>query len=221
MKSYSGGILPHVWEVYIKVDGVNLYCQGKVAMTRDGNVYELPFEMKGGHYELFEEDWGKSISLLSRLERARVDNLYSLDVRDPRLFLEYLQHPNEENLEELLRYVVSKGHEGLVLKQGSKELKVKPFTTSDVRVTGIKKGTGRNKGRVGSLITDYGNVLLQKDVDKEAFKDGSIVGMIVEVKSFGWTKDGKMRHARFLRPRPDKNTEHLEMIEDKYVYTGN
>lgn len=217
MKSYKGDILPGVWELYIKVDGVNLFCKDNKALTRDGNLYELPFHIeKHGHYELFIEDWGSSISLLSRLEECKKDNLYDLDRRDKRLFLSYIQNPSKDMMEEQLSYVVSQGHEGLVLKQGKKELKVKPFTTSDVRVTGIKPGTGRNKGKVGSLVTPYGNILLQKDEDKQKYRDGSIIGKIVEVRSFGWTNDMKLRHGRFLRERPDKDEEHLETIDIKY-----
>lgn len=218
MKTYNDTILPKVWEVYIKVDGVNLFCLGNKGMTREGTEYTLPFDVeRKGHYELFREDWSSSISLLANLEaECKVDNLYSLDRRDPRLFLCYLQDPNHDSVEKLLAQVVSQGHEGLVLRQGSNAFKVKPFVTIDVRVTGIKWGTGRNKGKVGSLITPYGNVLLQKDVDKMRFSDGSVVGKIVEVKAMGWTKDNKMRHARFLRDRFDKDEENLERIEDKY-----
>lgn len=219
MKSYEGGMLDGIWDFYIKVDGINLTKSMGTFRTRAGNIVSIThadcLSIPDGVYELFLGDWGSSSSLKSRPEEIRRNHLFNLK-HDSRLYLRTFQNPSDNLIDFWLKYIVSRGHEGLVLQQGRNELKVKPFVTPDVRVTGIKWGTGRNEGRVGSLLTNWGNVQLQKDEDKEAFKDGSVIGKIVEVKCMGWTSGDKMRHARFLRLREDKLTENLERVEDKY-----
>nr|WP_283842052.1 hypothetical protein [Bradyrhizobium sp. KB893862 SZCCT0404] len=108
---------------------------------------------------------------------------------------------------------IAKGYEGLVLRQGDVWLKVKPTETYDVLVTGIIEGTGKHKGRMGALMTPMGKVGTGfSDAERVTFwnyckepDDGrGIMGETIEVECMKLTDDGKFRHPRFVRVRPDK-----------------
>jgi DNA ligase-1 len=155
-------------------------------------------------------------------------DLYVIEPLDGRLLLNQtvemstLTNPSAELISLILNKAVADGYEGLVLRQGSKWLKVKPIETYDVKVTGIIEGTGKHKGRMGALMTEMGIVGTGfSDAEREewwAFVDRDItVGMLgrkpifaikinrtIEVECMQLTPGGKFRHPRFLRIRYDK-----------------
>lgn len=158
-------------------------------------------------------------------------HLYSLDPLDsslrwrtdfrdwalPRSHPEHLvTNPGAVLLRFMLGQANAAGYEGLVLRQGDKWLKVKPEETHDVLITGAVEGIGKHKGRLGALQTSKGAVGTGfTDLERESlwlwFLTGhsgdvpcNLEGQTIEVSCMHFTPDGKFRHPRFIRMRPDK-----------------
>lgn len=158
--------------------------------------------------------------------------LYSLEPLDQRL--EYrtgrpfgiiapgkgapITNPTAENIRIILTLALVRGVEGLVLRQGDKWLKVKPVDTYDVYVTKAIEGLGKHRGRMGALVTAYGKVGTGfTDPQRVEWWDwwkriqvaiqGKTAPRLIEVSCMSITGDGKFRHPRFIRLRPDKNEE--------------
>lgn len=120
---------------------------------------------------------------------------------------------------------VTKKHmwEGVIIKKDSISecYKYKAETTYDVVVTGFKMAkhgkTGAMKGLVGSLLC-CAHVDGKKDMEivcsvsgmtmeeRKAFTKDIPIGQVIEVNSQGMTHKGKLRHPRFIRLRPDKDS---------------
>lgn len=67
-------------------------------------------------------------------------------------------------------------------------------------VSGYKDGKLVSVGTVASGLTDEIKEDASKNLDK-------YLGMVCELQAMSWTKDGALRHPRFVRMRPDKNPE--------------
>ena len=107
-------------------------------------------------------------------------------------------------IKELFKIEVSNGNEGLVIWHEKGPTKVKEKYTYDVTITGWNEGKGRNKGRLGAFTTAMGNVGIGfTDEERDMYKS-NMVGMTIEVECMELTNDGKFRHPRFVRIRPDK-----------------
>ena len=116
---------------------------------------------------------------------------------------------------EMLSYVANRGLEGLVLKVGAnlKAYRVKPIKTADLRVFGWNEGTGRNKGKLGSLtvgtthpICDVGSGF---NDEQRLLKPEDVIGRIVEVEYDLISAKGGLRFPVFKRFRDDKDTVSL------------
>lgn len=158
--------------------------------------------------------WEEATPLIAK------EHLYSLDPRDDRLEYGHMTNPKAASIREIMEGAVKDGYEGLVLRQKDKAsgnerwLKVKPEETHDVLITGAFEGKGKHVGRLGGLITAKGEVGTGfTDQDREDLwdmwtgngYDGScLVGTTIEVSCMHFTPDGKFRHPRFIRMRPDK-----------------
>jgi hypothetical protein len=163
--------------------------------------------------------------------RILPEHLYSLDPLDVRLRPGHLiglpgegvtcEGPSAtaEKINTMLAIAVKEGYEGLVLRQGDKWLKVKPEETHDVLVTGAFEGKGKHKGRLGGLVTAKGevgtgftdderlNLWLWFVTGHNGIADCPLEGQTIEVSCMHFTPDGKFRHPRFIRFRPDKIAE--------------
>lgn len=134
-------------------------------------------------------------------------NMYSLDPLDERLMLANVLAPSADYIKRCLAAARSHGHEGLVLRQKDIWLKVKPEETYDVKITGFIEGTGRNKGRLGAVMTERGKVGVGfSDHDRNTIWQlrEKLIDSTIEVSCMQLTEAGKFRHARFVRLRPDK-----------------
>lgn len=134
-------------------------------------------------------------------------SMYSLDPLDERLILANVLAPSADYIKKCLAAARSHGHEGLVLRQGDIWLKVKPEETYDVKITGFIEGTGRNKGRLGAVMTERGKVGVGfSDQDRKYIWENQncLMEETMEVSCMQLTESGKFRHARFVRLRPDK-----------------
>jgi len=191
-----------------KLDGVRVHYTDGVPKSRAGKeLYNLP-EMPDGVYEVFIKDFDTTVSMVRTHVGKPIDTraLYTLSpLVDPRLFICMIRMPDDDDiLQEAFKREITLGGEGLVLHPvgPGKMIKMKSIYTFDVLVTDTIPGKGRNENRVGSLVTDKGNVGTGlKDIDRERT---DWVGKIIEVECMSITKDGKFRHPRYVRTREDK-----------------
>lgn len=207
-KLYTGGDLNGLWEFTYKIDGVRaLRIDGQVVSRARKPLYNLD----GCDFtdaEVFFGNWENSVSAVRTQGGNPVpqENVYQLDPLDPRLVLGSWENPTEEFILSVMRQAILDGYEGLVLRQESTWLKVKPKETYDVPVTGIQPGTGKHSGRMGALLTPKGKVGTGfSDAQRSALMD--CVGCIIEVECMSLTPHGKFRHPRFIRVREDLPNE--------------
>ena len=202
--SWNGKDLTGEWLFTVKLDGVRLFKSKQGAVSRSGKPLYGADDLKPGDYEIFAGSWEKSITAVRTKNAPAVpeDCVYSLDPPDPRIDLWTAVDPSADYINDVMRAVLKQGHEGLVLRQGSKWLKVKPVETLDLEVTGVVPGKGRNLGKMGALITSKGKIGQGfKDKDRE---ESWNVGDIIEVAFRTLTPAGLIKEGRFVRRRVDK-----------------
>lgn len=91
-------------------------------------------------------------------------------------------------------------------------LKVKPFLSADLIVTGVKPGKRKYEGMVGALICslhngeEVANISGFTDEERRALSESDI-GRVVEVKYQKVGSRGRLRHPTFVRFRDDKKPE--------------
>ncbi|MEN8265045.1 MAG: DNA ligase, partial [Nitrospirota bacterium] len=126
---------------------------------------------------------------------------------------------SKERLKEELQRVEQLGGEGLILRKpgslystgrSSEVLKVKSYYDMEALVLEHMEGTGRNRGRMGSLLVEL--------PDKTRFKIGTgfsdeerinppPIGSIITFKYYGYYKSGIPKFPSFLRIRKDISLE--------------
>ena len=191
-----------------------------------------PIYIPEGRYEVFLGDWSKSVSAVRTVKPHKIAGqhddgstiwiapdkipfkaLYRLDEVDGRLFanngydgrFRYTKIDCPIWVETMMKRALRFGYEGLVLTADEGEFKVKPIVTYDVPVIDMIEGKGRNKGRLGALVTDMGNVGTGlTDLDRKIMWEVSLIGFTIEVECMELTPNGKFRHPRFVRIREDK-----------------
>lgn len=217
-KPWGGKDLKGIWDITIKIDGARMLRdkKGKPVARSGKPLYNLENVDKAiGDAEIYKDNWETSMGLVRSSVNGKPvtkDCVYQLwPTPDPRLILGSYENPTAEFLEKLLESQVKLGYEGLMVRQGTRYLKVKPKETADVMITGVQPGTGKHEGRMGALITDHGKVGtgftdLQRE---EEWK----VGDIIEAEYMEMTKGLKMRHPRYLHRRPDKTEESLPWLD--------
>lgn len=216
--SWNGEALSGKWLVTLKVDGVRaLYHPGRGWLSRAGKpLHNIP-DWAGGprDCELYVHSFRSTIiATRTRIPKGdtpaiRPEHLYGLDELDPRLQFGSVFNPSADDILRKLNYARAQGVEGLVLRQADRWIKVKPFETHDVTITGFAEGRGKHAGRLGIVHTTLGNVgsgfsdeeRAQLWADAQA---GTLIGQIVEVSCMERTTTGRFRHPRFIRMRPDK-----------------
>ena len=212
--------LKGIWDIGIKIDGARMLRDDKGnPVSRAGKpLYNLGnIDQQITDAEVYKDNWETSMGLVRSSVNGvpvKPEYVYSLwPTLDSRLVLGTYEDPTVEFLCKLMETMVSKGYEGLIVRQGTRYLKVKPKETADVRVTGIQPGTRKHEGRMGALITNHGKVGTGfTDVQRE---EVWTVGEIIEAEYMEMTKGLKMRHPRFLRRREDRADESLPWLTDE------
>lgn len=223
-KPWGGGDLKGVWEVTLKIDGVRMLRDDKGNPVSRANkpLYNLDGVDKSiGDAEIYKDNWDASVSMVrTKVNGSPVppEYVYSLHPLDPRLYLGAYENPTAEFIQKVMEVYVSKGYEGLILRQGERELKVKPKETADVRIIGIQPGTGKYEGMLGAFLTEHGKVGTGfSDKERDELNDEKYIGAIMETEYMEMTKALKFRHPRFISVRWDKDTESKpwEVTEDQ------
>lgn len=213
-KAYKEGDLIGDLLLTKKIDGVRARFTPQGAVSRANKpLYNLSQFKLSGEYEVYRTNWETSVSLVKTQSPTDItlDDLYSLDPVDSRLVVGDYPILTEKDIKDALKEALKNNYEGLVIFDRSTNIhwKVKPIETYDVVVTGVQPGTGKHAGRLGAALTNKGKVGTGfSDLDRETFwKDPTFIGSVIECSCMQLTKNGKMRHARFLRRRFDKTNE--------------
>ncbi len=213
-KEWDGNALTGKWDITIKIDGIQARTSGKKLVSKNNKpLHHIPenerdFEIA----EIFTGTWGETWSIVSASKSKRreikKEEIFSLFPElDPRLYLATEENPTSIVISRWMRWVLNKGFEGLVLRQGDTFIKVKKVHTQDVKITGWKEGKGKFKGSLGKFTTGSGDcgVGFTHGQRKEYWKKKKqLLNTYIEVKSMETTKNGKLRNPRFVRLRPDK-----------------
>ena len=125
-----------------------------------------------------------------------------------------VNHEHEVNA--LYKHYLLRGYEGVVVKQADSIYEPKrsfawmrkvPSITVERKVVQVEEGTGRNKGRMGSLILDCGTKVgtgFTDDMREKYYQDPvTIIGKRVTIIAKGLNKSGILRQPRFKGVRWD------------------
>ena len=195
--------------VSYKLDGVQAIMFNSQWLSRAGKpLYNLP-SMPDGIYEVYHTNWETTITAVRTKNGEEINKvrLFRLDVIEECLVLDSHKNTslNPRGIQQLLAQAVKFGYEGLVITSNEGHFKVKTKETHDVRILGVIEGTGRNKDRLGAFMTERGKVGTGlTDADRDRFYRDDLIGTYIEVECMELTKNGKFRHPRFIRIRPDK-----------------
>lgn len=130
-----------------------------------------------------------------------------------------------KEVKDLYKKYLDKGYEGVMLKdptglykwkrttvKSGEMLKVKPFETLDLVITGIYAGEGNFEGMAGGIDVDYNGVTVSVGSGfdmatrkKLSATPNDYIGKTVEIKYFEETEDGSLRFPIFVRFREDKS----------------
>lgn len=197
------------WEVYIKIDGVRCHNVNGDYISRNGkplyNIPKLNFkvaEIFCGNFKSTIENT-RTFKKEMFIEDCEVFEL--LPNIDERLKIDSILNPTKEVIQSIFNKYHNLGHEGLILFNGVKRLKVKNEETFDIKILDIFEGKGKNINKLGGFITEMGNVGTGlTDEDRTNYYNKDMIGQTIEVKCMEVTPDGKFRHPVFLRLREDK-----------------
>ena len=128
--------------------------------------------------------------------------------------------PSETRLKNVHDQWVAQGYEGIMIKDTDSlysfgrdwsVMKYKAFFDADVPVIGLKEGTGKHQGKLGSFLVDYKGVEvnvgsgLNDELREKLWGDPTIIGRIIEVRYQEETPDGSLRFPTFVCFRKDKD----------------
>jgi hypothetical protein len=201
MKIWNGEMPLHT--VSIKLDGVQAMLLNGQVVSRSKKVLNnidpslLEPDKK---YEVYLGSFKKTNSVLRTINhktKVKKEDLYEIwPETDSRLLL-----PLNCDIQTEFAKIIASGGEGLVIDQ---KYKLKNIVTYDVKVIEVIPGQGRNKNRMGALLTKMGKVGTGfTDAERELKWK---IGDMIEVAAMEITENGKFRLPRFIRHRWDKDT---------------
>ncbi|MGJ5080219.1 hypothetical protein [Bradyrhizobium sp. HKCCYLS3013] len=218
-RSWNGSALAGDWAVSLKLDGVRAIWHDKRGWISRANkpLYNIPPWRDGEprDCEVFVNSFRDTIRA-TRTRCLKQDtpaitrhHLYGLAPLDPRLRWGTLTNPTPVAIRAQLKRANALNYEGLVLRKADDWIKIKPFETHDILITGFSEGTGKHRGRLGFVTTRRGAVGAGfTDAEREFLwaeaKAGRLVGQVIEVSCMQFTPSGQFRHPVFARMRPDK-----------------
>lgn len=214
-KNWDGKDLKGTYDFTIKIDGIRLHVDNGMYTSRSGKpLYNLTKGLSDGIYEIFTGEFKETIEIV----RSNVNPIRNIALKEiyplfptisHKLYLSTIKNPTIKNINYLMAEIKKEGYEGLVLRhhETGNYIKVKTKYTHDSIITGYVEGKGRLKGKLGKFTTTMGDCGTgYSDKLREelwALKD-ELIGTYIEVECMELTPNGKFRHPRFVRLRPDK-----------------
>ena len=218
-RSWNGMPLPGEWLVTVKIDGVRAIWHDQLGwLSRAGKqLYNIPPRQRDSarDCEIFVGSFRDTIrATRTRLTKQdtptiQPQHIYGLDQLDARLRWGALTNPSTTDILAQLQHANDRGHEGIVLRQADRWIKVKPEETHDVIITGYAEGEGKHRGRLGFVTTAKGAVGAGfTDGEREFLwaeaQAGTLIGQVIEVNCMQFTPNGQFRNPFFVRMPPDK-----------------
>lgn len=221
-------VLKGIWHVYIKLDGVRILRDdaGNVLSRNSKPLYNVE-HLEFQDAEFYHKNWNVSVSIVRTESFIQTDQsmVYELTDHkvDPRLLIGRMLNPTWPRLEVLMKQQLELGNEGLVIRQFNARkgrydwLKVVPKKQADVRIIAFKEGKGRLAGTLGSIETNWGSVGsgFDDNLRKYIWENRKYwVGTIIQVEYREVTENGKLRFPAFIKHRPDKDEEDVQIGQD-------
>lgn len=168
------------------------------------------------------QEWKNKKGILTAKERYAVleERLGEKDLKYLQLVKRALIKANYDVIKDWHDCSVKSGYEGVMIKaydapycfgRDWSVMKFKAFFDADVHITGMKEGTGKHSGKLGSFVVDYKGVEvrvgsgLTDELREQLWEDTeSHVGRIIEVRYQEETPDGSLRFPTFVCFRNDK-----------------
>ena len=222
-------------KIYRKIDGIRAI-RNKAGKVWSRNSKPLPHcdHLQFNDAEIFRNSWNETSSILGSDAAPTIpltqENVYELSDGniDPRLYIGWAKDPSNEDLEKLMHKYLAQGDEGLIVRVEHKGKilwwKIVPYKYADVIITGFKEGTNKNKGKCGSIKSNWGSAgsmvedcLQDHGVKGDAnIRDwlwkhrNSLIGKVMQVRYREKTEAGKLRFPSLVRLRTDKNEESFD-----------
>ena len=211
------------------LDG-ELYCPdqdfNKLQSILNNHNNPLPNSLKYVIYDAIPlKDWEAQTSKKHYTERIKALREAVNAISDYKRILDcptdLVNSPSE--VLDLYKQYLAKGYEGVMLKAptglyrwkrvtlvSQEMVKLKPFETLDLTVTGFFEGEGALEGSVGGIVVDFngnsvrvGSGFTLEDRQDLKLNPNKYLGKIAEIKYFEET-DNSLRHPVFIRWRFDK-----------------
>lgn len=223
-------------QIFIKIDGIRAI-RNKSGGVWSRNSKPLPHldHLSFKDAEIFRNSWNETSSVLGSNASPAVpltqENVYELSdgAIDERLYLGWAKDPSNENLHNLMLKMLKLRHEGLIVRCKDKKgrilwWKIVPYKYADIKITGFKEGTGKNKGMCGSIATNWGSAgsmvaecLQDHNIEGDANirkwlwqHRAELIGKIIQVRYREKTEAGKLRFPSLVRLRTDKDEESFD-----------
>lgn len=234
-KPFGNDNLPNYFNKLFQVEDYvldgELYCDGinfnKLQTILNTYDAPLPNALKFVVYDCIPvKDWEAQSCKKPYSERIRNVREVVASIADHKKVIDIANDEASSAKEaiDLYKNYLKKGYEGAMIKaidgqyrwkrvtlRSGEMLKVKPFTTVDLKVTGIYAGEGNFQGMAGGVVIDFNGHAVRCgsgfDIDtrKEMAKSpDSYIGRTIEIKYFEETEDGSLRFPTFVRWRDDK-----------------
>lgn len=212
------------------LDG-ELYCHNlpfqDLSKTLTNEDKPITIQLKYHVYDAIpKDDWIAQKTKLDYTDRLRLLRTIVNTVADRKKVIDVPGSLAEDSSEvvDLYKKYLKHGYEGCMLKapdgkyqwkrvtlKSGEMIKLKPFKSEDLKVTGIYDGEGKFEGKAGGIIVDYnGNAVRCGSGFDDALRDdlsknpNSYIGKTAEIKFFEETEDGSLRFPIFERWRDDK-----------------
>lgn len=229
----------HIPEYFASVFGLNdytldgeLYAPGhsfnQLQTILNNQTAPLPNDLKYFIYDCMPKaEWDAKKARKPYSDRYKQINKVVAALADYKKVLAIANDLTQTSKEvvDLYKTYLANGMEGVMLKdpeglyqwkrvtvRSGEMLKVKPYKTEDLEVTGIYDGEGKFTGMAGGVVVNFNGVAVRcgsgfDDATREAMakSPSNYIGKTAEIRYLEVTEDGSLRHPSFLRWREEKD----------------